>query len=353
MAQTLYPVNHPLARKTWSSDLMKQIIGKTSIMKFFGTSSNSLIQVKNELKGSGDKITFGLRALGTGTGVSGNSTLEGNEEGLTTYSDSVILDHLRHAFRTGGEIDEQRVPFNVREECREALSDWWAERLEYWFFNQLVGNTAQTDTRYTGMQSVTALDTTDKVIGGGHSTTASLGTDSTFSLRLIDLAVEKAKTRTYKMRPININGGNYYVAFLSEYQMTDLRREYSANGSFGEVFKAAMGGSNYKDNPIISGAEFVYNNVLIYSSPYLPSVVTTSAGASTGANAVLCGAQAMVAAFGKGYGQSNFSWTEESFDYGDKFGVKAGLIGGLKRTIFNSLDFGVVPITTYSVAHIG
>ena len=53
--------------------------------------------------------------LATGDGVQGDGVLEGNEESLTTYSDSVFVNQLRHA-HTGGYMSEQRVLFNMRSE---------------------------------------------------------------------------------------------------------------------------------------------------------------------------------------------------------------------------------------------
>ena len=47
-------------------------------VKFMGTDSNSLIQVRNELKDYGYQITYGLRAQLSGDGVDGDGTLEGN-----------------------------------------------------------------------------------------------------------------------------------------------------------------------------------------------------------------------------------------------------------------------------------
>lgn len=37
------------------------------------------------------------------------------------------------------------------------------------------------------------------------------------------------------------------------------------------------------------------------------------------------------------------------FDYGASLGVAAGMIWGLKKTVFNSTDFGTVVISTTSV----
>ncbi len=57
----------------------------------------------------------------SGAGVAGDGTLEGNEEALTTYSDNIFIDQLRHAVRSAGKMTEQRVPFSIREEARAGL----------------------------------------------------------------------------------------------------------------------------------------------------------------------------------------------------------------------------------------
>src|SRR5690606_13274878 len=113
MAATTYGVNDALTVKNWAKELEVEALKKTYFNKFIGSSANSLIHRKTETeKNKGDKVTFGLRMLATGAGVSGDGVLEGNEESLTTYSDSVLIDQLRHAHRTGGRMSEQRVLFN-------------------------------------------------------------------------------------------------------------------------------------------------------------------------------------------------------------------------------------------------
>jgi N4-gp56 family major capsid protein len=131
MADTNYGVNHPLAVKRWSQGLMKESLKNTHVMQFMGTGTNNVVQIKTELnKAEGDKITFGLRLQLAGDGVSGDGTLEGNEEALVTHDDSVTIDQLRHAVRSKGKMSEQRVPFTVRDESRDGLADWWADRMD-------------------------------------------------------------------------------------------------------------------------------------------------------------------------------------------------------------------------------
>ncbi len=105
MAVTEYGVNDALAVKLWSKKLSVEVLKETEIADYIGEDENSLWQLKTETsKGAGDKITHGLRMQLTGPGIQGDGTLEGNEEQLTTYSDSIYIDQLRHAVRSTGPL---------------------------------------------------------------------------------------------------------------------------------------------------------------------------------------------------------------------------------------------------------
>jgi len=151
MALTSYGVNSPEAVKLWSKVLSREALKATWIGKFIGEGSDALVQQRDDFKKSaGDRLTTTLRMQLTGDGVLGDGTLEGNEERLTTYTDNLLIDQLRHAVRSAGKMTEQRIPWSIREEAKDGLVDWWAGRMDTAFFNQLCGYTVQTDLRYTG-----------------------------------------------------------------------------------------------------------------------------------------------------------------------------------------------------------
>jgi N4-gp56 family major capsid protein len=97
----------------------------------------------------------------------------------------------------------------------------------------------------------------------------------------------------------------------------------------------------------------MYNNVVLHESTRVTTGVNSSTGAqiTTVRRAVLCGAQACVMGFGQGHSFKQYSWTEELFDYGNQLGVEAGCIGGLKKSVYNSTDFGTVVMSSYAAAH--
>ena len=354
MATTEYGVNDALAVKLWAKKLFQEALKKTYASKFMGSGSDSLIQIKGETsKSAGDRITVGLRMQLSGDGVQADGTLEGSEEALTTYSDNVLINQLRHAVRSAGKMSEQRVPFSVREEARMGLEDWWANRIDTWFFNQVCGYTPQTDTRYTGNNSITGPDSDHRVFSTGTAD-ETVQADSTkiMTLAMIDKAVEKAKTLSPMIRPLMINGEEKYVMFLHPYQVYDLRTS-SSTGQWLDIQKAAMAGSRASESPIFKGSLGEYNGVILHESTRVTNGVHSSTGAAQTSvrRAVFCGAQAAVIAYGKDSSGGEMSWVEELFDYGNQLGVSAGMIAGLKKTVFNSKDFGVITASTYAVAH--
>lgn len=339
--------------KLWSRTLLVEVLKQAIIGKFIGKTPYSMIQVKDDTeKNPGDQITVGLRMQLAGAGVIGDATLETNEEALTFHSDALIINQLRHAVRSGGMMSEQRVPFSVRNEAKSGLVDWWAGRIDEWALNQLAGYTPQTDTRYTGLQAVVAPDANHQVWPSTITDDQSLTSSHPFSLSLIDKAVERAKTLTPAIRPIRLQGGDYYVAIIHPYQTTQLRTS-TTTGQWLDIQKAAMTGGEINKNPIFTGALGMYNRTIIHEDSRIPNGVNSSTGAADTdtRRAIFAGTQAGLMAFGRDYGSPDkFKWVEELFDYENQLGVAAGLVAGLKKTRFNSADFATIVMSSYAVA---
>ena len=354
MAVTSFATGDSLAVKLWSKKVSVEALKQTWVYKFMGKDDNSVIQIYDDTqKSAGDRIRIPLRRLLVADGVQGDATLEGQEERITYYSDDVFINQLRHAVREGGRFSRQLVPFDVREHARMSLQDWWADRIDTWFFNQICGNTNQTDTRYTGNQTAIAADADHLIYAGGASTDASLSNSATykFSLTLIDVAVEKAKTLDVPIRPIMINGEQKYVMFLHPYQVTDMRTNTST-GQWADLQKAGIQGGMISKNPIYTGALGEYNGVILHSANRVAGFSAgTALSANVGRVAVMCGAQAVAAAFGRGHSPERYEWVEDYFDYENQFGVAAGCIAGMKKMVFNGSDFATIAIRTIAYPH--
>lgn len=353
MAATLHTINDPTAVKIFSRKLASDTVAATFIGKFIGEGEDSLLQVYGETgKEKGDSVQVTLRGKLTGDGVLGDNTGEGNEEALDTFIDKLVIDQLREIARNGGRMSAQRVQWKFRENAKDALRDWWSERLDVVMFNQLGGNTAQADLRYTGANAT--LAPTSIIRAGDKATDQALVAADVMTLALIDAAVTAAKTRTRQgrpspMRPIKVNGQDKWLLFIHPFQGAQLRKD----ADWKAIANAGLAGGAGTKSPIYTGAMGEYNGVVIHETVYVPHGVdsTTNSVDLDTRRAILCGAQAGAIAFGEDYSLKNFDWFEEKFDYGNQFGVACGLIFGIKKTRYNSLDHSVTVVSTFSSAN--
>lgn len=362
MAVTTFGVNDALANKLWSKKLDVESSKATAIAPLIGKSANSIIQLKDETqKAAGDKITFGLRTQLVGDGVTEGETQEGNEEALSTYKDDIFINELSHAVRVKNEqtIDQQRVPFSLREEANAGLVDWYADRMSLMFFLQVCGYTASTiafegltltlTAKHWGFNTPLVPSANRILRAGAVANDESLGNTNIFELSLIDKAVEKAKLANPKIRPVNVNGSKHYVMYLHPIQVTQLRTNTST-GQWLDIQKAAE--RRGSDNPIFTGALGVYNNVILREAEHVTPGVNSSTGAqiTTVRRAVLLGAQSAVAGFGMKTAPEKYKRVEELFDYQRELGVSVQTVLGMKKTRFNNNneDFGTIVVSTYA-----
>ena len=350
MATTSYGVNDAEAVKLWSRKLFREALNNTTMAADIGSGSGSIVQLMDDTsKGAGDRIRTILRMQLSGDGVQGDNTQEGQEEALITYTDDVVIDQLRHAVRSKGRMSEQRIPFGVRDEARIGLQDWWSDRFDYAIINQMVGNTAQTDSRYTGNQAVVASDSSHEFRPASKTTDATLSAADTMSITLIDSLVEKAETLSVPIRPVMVGGQPHYCLYLHPSQVTALRTS-TGTGQWLDIQKSAMEGGRIAENPIFTGALGVYNGVVLKKNVRMPLGVNGTATVANTRRAAFCGAQAVSIAFGRDNSPGQMTWVEELFDFQNQLGVSAGSIFGAKRMIFNSESFGTITLSTYATA---
>lgn len=340
MAITVISSSDNKTAKLWAKSLFRDTLAKTWYKKFMGEGSGSIIQVLPETKKSrGDQVTYALRMQLSGAGRTGQEVLENNEEDLSFYDNHLHIDLMRHAVKIDTTITQQRVEYDLRRESRDALSDWWAARIDDYMFRYLGGDTSVT---FAGNTAVSA-DSSHVVFASTSTAESEITTAMPFTLSMIDKAVKKAKLVSPMMRPINIDGDSYYAVVLHPAQVYDLRTSTST-GQWLDIQKAALTGGGGKTNPIFQGSLGTYNGCILYESPRIHhAAYNTSTGVF---RALFLGAQAGVIAFGNQSGLDQFSWEEETFDYGKNLGVAASCIWGMQKNIFNSMDYGVITMSS-------
>ncbi len=363
-----------LRPEIWQKELYKNAMDNIYFKKFMGEGDGNIIQVKNDLKKSqGDTITVPLTAKLTGAGVDGDAELEGNEEAISAYSDSIAISQKRHAVRLTGKLDEKTNVYNMRTDGKNKLSLWIQEFLEQQLFLKLgsVNNTSLTDVagNVVGANAawsnppvqVAAADTNagygDRYLCADYANGAtSLAATDLLTPELISRAKIKAGQKLAngmpRIRPIRIDGRNSYVLFIHPWQAFDLKN----NATYAQANREAE--IRGKSNPIFTGALGVWDNVIVHEHEYVPFLDVDVAGHNFNAagagtdfavdcfRALLCGAQAAVFA----NTSDSFNMVEETFDYKNKVGYATGIIGGVQKVTFNSIDYGVLALDTAATA---
>ena len=352
MARTEFGSASSQTVKLWSKKTWYQAQrGALYFNKFLGESEDSILFMRPDLeKNAGESIVYDLLVEMTGDGVTGDNTLEGNEEALVYYQDSIKIDQLRHA-HTFGKMSQQRTVHDLRKDGQWALSRWWSNKLEEYLFRALCGDTTLAHAGNT----VTVADADHQVYSGNATSEATLDANDRFLLEDIDYAKEKATTNTVPMRPVRIDGDDYFVVVLHPYSVVDLKLSLGT-GSSSVKWHEIQQYANVRGlkNPIFDGSIGVYNKCILYESH---RIHTPSSNVRRN---LMLGAQAGVFAIGnaydkmkqKQYGDNNYiSWVEQEKDYENMRGLAAGCVFGIQKAKYNSDDFGVMTISSYAAAH--
>lgn len=339
--KTVMLTNDNLTRKKWAKELFRVILPATEFNDLTGSDSNSIIQLRTELgKGEGDQITFGIRLPLSGEGIVGNDTVEGNEEKLQFRNFKTTIEELNHAVDTGGRMEEQRIPYNLVQEGKDGLQEWWADKLSTFAFKTLCGVSGYLVAGKTFAQACEEPDTSHFIkvndVAEASQTAADV-MDLTFLDRMKQSAeMMNTNLNCFKVRPIMIGGKKYYRVILHTYVFDMLRRNTNV-GQWGDLLRSAQ-------KLALPQIEFEYNGLLVSKSERVCSPT-----ANVYRN-LLLGAQAAVFAWG-GAGESKstvMSFTPYTKDAERFVNIRGGGIFGMKKVRFDSNDFGVVVGASYA-----
>jgi|TARA_B110000285_G_scaffold63167_1_gene72617 N4-gp56 family major capsid protein len=366
--------------QAWSRDFWKVARNQSFINQFAGSGSNAMVQRVTELTKNqkGTKANITLLADMTGDGITGDATLEGNEEALRAYDITIELDQLRFANRIAGRMADQKTVVNFREQSRDALAYAMADRIDQLAFLTLSG-VAYTAKNTGGLRTTSGTaghelvdleyasdvsaptaarhrrwDVTDGLVAG--STTAVAAADVIQYKTIVEL---KAYAKDNYIRGIRGAGNQEtFHMFVTPQQMADLKldSDFLAN-----VRNAGVRGSA---NSLFSGSSsLMVDGVMIHEFRHVFNTSGATSGASgnagaagykwgaganiNGARALFCGAQALAMA---DIGLPEM--VEDTFDYGNQSGISVGKIFGLRKPKYNSdisgsvQDFGVIALDT-------
>jgi len=342
-----------------STHLFQKFVGLGKKVNGMPTKKRAVIEFFDEMdKGEGDTVKYDLLMQMTKDPITGDNRAKGMGEALVYYQDSLVIDQMRfpHEFKR---MSQQRTLHDLRSDAQENISDKCGDTLESYMWRFLCG-----DTTISFGQSGTAPDSAHYYVCGDVSHTGtiatdegSLGANDQLSLEDLDYAKEKATVPTTgipPIRPVKIEGGEYFIVVLHPYQATDIRLGIGPGTNIDWTTIQQYANVRGLKNPVFTGALGVYHGMIIFETHHIHSPVSNvRRGMLLGAQA---GSFALANPYDKmdqsRYGKKNYmSWAEDADDYGNQKGICGGMVCGIKKNTFNSKDFGTLAITSYAAAH--
>lgn len=366
MALTNFALLTEEQKTVWAMDLWKQARNYAFVNKFLGKDSNSLIQHITELKKSekGARAVITLLADLEGDGVAGDRTLEGNEEAMKSYDQVIRIDQIRHANRHEGRMADQKSVVEFRNNSRDVLAYWLADRIDQLAFLTLSGvsyamrnNGAPrigSDLPFLEFAAdVSAPTSQRKLRWNGTSKTLEIN-GATNTLTAADtptweLFVQlKAYAKDQYLRGIKGPGGEeQFHAFLTPQAMARLKLDPTYMQNVRSARQRAA------DNPLFTGSSVEIDGIMFHEFRHVYNTSGAAPGNKWGATGnvdgcqiLFCGAQALAMA-----DIGNPEWVEKGFDYENQQGISVSKILGFLKPKFNSIysgntvqDFGVISV---------
>lgn len=329
MSDWEWQTSDALTAQTWADNWWREAKVESWFMAngFIGPSelTDIIVEFPDLMKEQGYQHTFGqIRDL-SGSGITGDSTMEGQEEAPNVYDDAITLTQKRNAIRTKGKLSEQ-YPSDKRARM------WASDLLKQW-----MAGTIDQD-----LFTAAGTSPTKVIYGGDATATTDIEAGDYFTTNLISKCVAYSKKATPKILGKPIKGKIYYVIVISPDQSFDLK---TRDAAWSQAQREAQLRGN--DNPIFIGAEGMWDMSAIHSHSRVATATTWGSGTNlNGATALFMGVGAGAIAYAK-----KRIWTEKTFDYKNKVGFCIGAIYGVTKAVFNSADNAVVGVRTYRTSN--
>ena len=360
----------------FQTDVRKEYVREGRFGPYIGADENSIIQTNKNLK----KTSIPLVGKLSGSGVSGSSTLTGNEEALSNYAATGQPTYWRNGVLIDNE-ERELSEFDLFQEARPSLMNWTMEKKRDQII-QAMGAIEAGGTYYnyggsegaygSSAASAANMDTWntnngDRILYGAAKGNRTAG-DHTTSLATIDTTNDKldadmisllkrmAKNAAPLIRPIQIrNDEPMFVMFVGSFAFRDLRADLDARQ------QNALP-RNKDQNPIWTGGDLYYDGVIIKEVPEIDSAFIDGDGTGSpwdgvwGANATgdslatagdsssrvgvgfFCGAQAVGMHIGR---MASFKRRAED-DYDHLSGVGVTMKHDIKKIFYNNKQHGMI-----------
>lgn len=362
MAATNFAGLNSKQKIVWSRDVWSAARDRMFVKRFIGTGENSMIQRITELTRTekGERVLMQLVADLIEDGVIGDNEREGNEEALQNYEQEITIDLISHQVKNKGKLADQKTVIRFREQARDKLAYWLANRIDQLVFLTLSGvsyayynnGRPRTGSPFPNLSFAADVsaptakrhlrwDSVNGLVAG--DTTAVADTDVATYAMVVDAM---AYAKDHYIKPLMADGKEYFVALVKPGTLAQFKKDPD--------YQRALIGAlpRSKEHPWFTGATVTIDGLVLHEHNLVYSTTGAAAGQKWGAlgavdgtRTLICGAQAL--------GMADLGppeWDEEYFDYKSKQGISVDKMFGLLKPKFYSIydrsveDFGVLAI---------
>jgi hypothetical protein len=334
MAYVEILTDNGLSVTQWNNDIFTEYLGQLFWSPWMGTSSDSIIQVKEDLtKAPGDTLKMGLRGQMQGGKVTGNAKAKDNEGTVYFHYQSIVVDNVRHVIKIEDiPMSSKRVGFDLLKSAKEALQDKASRDLDTEITTQLCDSTARGAGRYLYGAATSNYSATHAT---GLATIDAV--NDILTSNMIDIGKRLARlapSQTAKVRPMRVkvgkNNEEWYICVGHTYAIRDL---VNNDASFRNAQLLLPPNGANRDSIIFSGNSFKgsWNGTLIYE--YENISLETNTNTVQCAHNLFLGAQAGAVVWGQ---RSKFG--EEPSDLGHDMSYETHEIRGVDKMYFTRTD---------------
>lgn len=347
-------------KQKWLSQYFSEYIRESGFAGYMGKSSSSIIVAKHELEQeAGKTINIPLITRLTGTGVTGSTVLDGNEEDLGNYNCAISVDWRRNGVRVP-KSTSYKTDIDLMNAARDALKNWESEQMRDDIIKAMLSVVTTGDTTVVLADSTAAnrnaysAANSDRLLFGklisNYSATflTALGnidtTDDKCTAAAMSLMKRIAKNADPHIRPFKSKvGQEYFVAFHGSRTFRDLKADSTITTANREARPRDV-----ENNPLFQDGDLIYDGVIHREVPEIDDIAANGGVAFTlngvGASSAdvrpvfLCGQQAV----GVAWGQMPTMRTDMTKDYAFRPGVAVEELLGVKKMAYNGKQHGMV-----------
>jgi N4-gp56 family major capsid protein len=349
MAQTNFAGLNSKQKIVWAKDVWSEARDRMFCKRFMGRSENNVIQLITDLTKTekGERALIQLVADLVEDGVIGDNDREGAEESMQNYEQEITIDLISHQVRNKGKLSEQKTVIRFREQARNKLAYWLANRIDQLVFLMLSGvsfayknngaprgnspfpNLAfAADVHAPTAKRHLRWDATNGLVAG--DTTAVDAADTISYATIVDAV---AYCKDHYIPPLMADGKEYYVSLVRPGTLAQLKKDP-------DYQRAVIGAMPRSEkNPWFTGGTVTVDGLVLHEHRLTYSTLGAASGSKWGAGGtvngtrtLICGAQAL--------GMVDLGppdWEEKLFNYNASQGISVDKMFGILKPMFFSL----------------